>query len=189
MSDSSHRPKVISDQLGISPATLRLWSNHFSTVLSPGAQSATSEKGTSVQRRYSATDVRYFHRAKQLLGQGNTYEEVLALLIEEGVPDPEIITERDASQSEEPTNALAIPGEAHMAIFALREALSSKDETIDALRDTVSANTRHVDDLRAENERLRRELDNLSESTKLPISPVSWWERLLGRGRDHGGTI
>ena len=185
----THRPKQVADQLGISPATLRLWSNKFESLLSPAAQRATTETGTSAQRRYSDQDVRFFTRAKQLLGEGKTYEETLTILTQEGLPDPDILadTPDDAtgndSDNEEPTNAIALTSQAHMAILAMREALSAKDETIEALRSTVSANERHAEDLRAENERLREQLHQWEEDAlALPESTDQqpWWKRVLG---------
>lgn len=190
MSDSTFRPKQVADQLGISPATLRLWSNKFESLLSPAAQRATTESGTSAQRRYSDQDVRYFTRAKQLLGDGKTYEETLSILTEEGLPDPTILSESadeepdsDSDNTEETSNALALSSSAQMAILSMREALSAKDETIEALRSTISANERHVDDLRAENERLREQLQQWEEEAlALPetVDDRPWWKQLLG---------
>lgn len=189
MSESTYRPKQVADQLGISPATLRLWSNKFESLLAPAAQRATTETGTSAQRRYSDHDVRFFTRAKQLLGEGKTYEETLAILTDEGVPDPEILagTPDDEIKSDSDngdlSNALALQSQAHMAVLAMREALSAKDETIEALRTTISANERHVDDLRAENDRLREQLKEQEKSTTQPPAAAEqqpWWKRLIG---------
>lgn len=177
----THRPKQVADQLQISPATLRLWSTKFSEVLSPSAQSATTEKGTSAQRRYTEEDVRYFHRAKQLLGEGKTYEEVLAILQEEGLPEADVITESIEQHTEAPTSALAVTDSMQIALISLREALASKDETIEALRETVNATMGHVTDLQQENQRLRQELETLQESARTPVNNVSWWKRLLGQ--------
>ena len=189
MSKNTYRPKAVADQLGISPATLRLWSNKFESLLSPAAQRATTETGTSAQRRYNDHDVRFFTRAKQLLGDGKTYEETLTILTDEGVPDPEILagTPKDEGDTdngnEEHSNALVVNSQATMAILAMREALSAKDETIEALRSTVSANERHAEDLRAENERLREQLHQWEEDAlALPESTGQqpWWKRILG---------
>jgi DNA-binding transcriptional MerR regulator len=191
MSESSHRPKTVADNLGISPATLRLWSNKFHEVLSPAAQKAQTETGTAAQRRYTDTDLRYFLRAKQLLGQGKTYEETFTILSGEGVPDPETIADAidtgSATVEGQPSSALALGGQPHVAILAMREALHAKDETIEALRTTINANERHVDDLRSENERLREQLTTFSEAVKSLPKPLSWWDRLLGREAGHGG--
>lgn len=190
MSESTYRPKQVADQLGISPATLRLWSNKFESLLSPAAQRATTETGTSAQRRYSDQDVRFFTRAKQLLGEGKTYEETLTILTEEGVPDPSILSEptdaepdSDSDNTDGTSNALALSSQAQMAILSMREALSAKDETIEALRSTISANERHVEDLRAENERLREQIKEWEEETLAlpePTEPQPWWKRILG---------
>ena len=185
MSKSTYRPKQVADQLGISPATLRLWSNKFQSLLSPAAQRSTTETGTSAQRRYSDQDVRFFTRAKQLLGEGKTYEETLTILTEEGVPDPQILTETAPPEepAQETSSALVVESQFQMAMLSLREALSAKDETIEALQQTVSANERHVGDLRAENDRLREQLKERKEDTaELPATAeqTPWWKRLLG---------
>lgn len=170
-----HRPKTVSDQLQISPGTLRLWSNHFAELLSPAAQKATTEQGTAAQRRYTDGDVGVLTRVKELLGQSLTYEEALAKLKEEPSPEP---IEPSVNA---PSNAVAIPSDIHIAMLSLREALASKDETIQAIQ-------AHVDDLRAENERLRLELakrdetpETLPEAVQSSQTHLSWWDRLLGR--------
>lgn len=193
MSESTFRPKQVADQLGISPATLRLWSNKFQSLLSPAAQRSTTETGTSAQRRYSDQDVRFFHRAKQLLGEGKTYEETLAILTEEGVPDPDIVNEplpeAPAEEVDSETSAVALRSEMQIALISLREALATKDEVIEAQQQAISANERHVTDLQEENKRLRDQLTTLSDATKSPQKRVSWWERLLGRDESDGRSI
>src|SRR5215212_89191 len=71
------RPKDVSDQLGISTATLRLWSTKFESFLSPSAQRSLTENGEPAQRRYTEQDVALFQTAKQILADGLTYEDVL----------------------------------------------------------------------------------------------------------------
>lgn len=191
MSESTYRPKQVADQLGISPATLRLWSNNFSEVLSPSAQSATTEKGTAAQRRYTDEDVRYFHRAKQLLDAGKKYEEVLETLKAEGLPDPEVIAETieqaEATETSQTSSALATTSQMQIALISLREALetkdalvAAKDEIIASQQQTISATERHVTDLQEENRRLRQELETRPEVTEPPEKPLSWWKRVLG---------
>lgn len=70
------RPKQVQEQLGVSSATLRLWSNHFEEHLSPSARSSLTDKGTPTQRRYVDADVHLFARAKTLLDRGLTYDQV-----------------------------------------------------------------------------------------------------------------
>ena len=72
-----HRPTELATQLGISPATLRLWSKHFAELLSPSAQGATTEQGTPSQRRYTDDDVRLLVTAQRILGEGNTTYEMV----------------------------------------------------------------------------------------------------------------
>jgi DNA-binding transcriptional MerR regulator len=82
------KPQDIATELGISSATLRLWSKHFAAYLSPSAQSTLTEQGTPAQRRYSAEDRALFVRAKSLLDLGLTYQEVISTLAEPVVTPP-----------------------------------------------------------------------------------------------------
>lgn len=70
------RPKDVTSQLGISAATLRLWSKHFGDYLSPGARASLTPQGTAAQRRFMEEDLAVFIRAKSLLDLGLTYEVV-----------------------------------------------------------------------------------------------------------------
>lgn len=133
-----HRPKDTSDLLGVSPATLRLWSNHFAAVLSPAAQKSTTEAGTAAQRRYTDSDIAYFRRAKQHLADGKTYEDTLTALQSEPIEQ-----EVEPSTQDQPTqiNGASTPSlvtETHPIIHAFEEALKSKDETIEALRAQIA---------------------------------------------------
>jgi len=130
-----YRPKDITDRLKISAPTLRLWSNNFSEVLSPGAQKSTTETGTAAQRRYSDEDLALFQRAQQLLGESKTYEQTLEILKSE--PPPIV----EASQPE-PSTPVVIT-EVHPIIAAFERALEAKDETL-------KAQQRHIESLEAQ---------------------------------------
>ena len=130
---SQLRPKEMTSALGISAATLRLWSNNFAPVLSPAAQKARTETGGAAQRRYTEQDLRIFTKAKELLGQGKTYEETLEVLRD--INPAELILSATPTQSttqnalHDVTGAVAVEGE-HPVMLAFREALAAKDQTI-----------------------------------------------------------
>lgn len=121
------RPKDITQKLAISPATLRLWSNHFSVHLSPSAQATLTEKGTPAQRRYTEEDLSVFLRAQSLLSLGLTYEEAAAKLAEAPVGAPLAIRTNGAlapasESTTEPHNGyLAVPEVAEMVSLLKRQ--------------------------------------------------------------------
>jgi DNA-binding transcriptional MerR regulator len=161
-----HRPKDVADQLNISPATLRLWSNNFADVLSPAAQKSTTESGTAAQRRYTDSDLAIFRHAKAHLADGLTYEETLTRLREEPPPETPPLSEILPGDSE---HSVQLVTELHPVLRAFEEALRAKDETIrakdqalaaveatvqskeetiSALRSTIDLQERQIEDLR-----------------------------------------
>lgn len=142
-----YRPKEITERLLISPATLRLWSNHFADLLSPSAQKQITETGTSAQRRYTDQDIVVFTKAKLLLADGNTYEEVLRRLQEEPLdesagedvfqasrPSPDGLIEEDSLVVHQTLDLSS-----HPVFTAFREALEAKDETIRAKDEVIES--------------------------------------------------
>jgi len=152
------RPKNITDRLGISAPTLRLWSNNFSDVLSPGAQKSTTETGAAAQRRYTDEDLALFRRAQELLNSGKTYDQTLATLKSE--PVPEIKVEEPAqlysNDKPGPSNSPVIVTDTHPIIAAFERALEAKDETIrtkdeliETLHLTIASKDKEIETLQA----------------------------------------
>ena len=130
----SLRPKDVSDHLGISPATLRLWSTKFESYLSPGAQRSTTENGGISQRRYDEADLQYFNRAKQLLAEGLTYDEVFSKLDQgvrvvalDNVPMPQAPT---TSPISDVVVVSEVAEQYQKTIAALENTVRSQQETI-----------------------------------------------------------
>lgn len=71
-----HRPKDISDTLGISPGTLRRWATAFADHLSPTAGAAIAETGGPAQRRFTDDDLALLAAIQRDLAGGRTIDEV-----------------------------------------------------------------------------------------------------------------
>jgi DNA-binding transcriptional MerR regulator len=77
MTDTRYRlPSEVASQLGISPSTLRRWSNEFADFLSDAAGRPESDTGKSAHRRYHDQDLETLMTIKGLLGEGQTYIQV-----------------------------------------------------------------------------------------------------------------
>lgn len=162
-----HRPKELTEELSISAATLRLWSNEFSDFLSPSAQKQITGKGTAAQRRYTDEDITTFRQVKQLLSDGNTYEEIRRRLSD----DPPEATER--SESHETHQDRMISHDANLALLAthpivlsFQEALAAKDQVIESKDETIRALERSLEDLRMENTNIRTTFSTFSRITE-----------------------
>ena len=139
------RPSEAADQLGVSGATLRRWSNRFSAFLDLADQGG--ESGS--HRRYSAGDLAVLGRVKDWLEQGWTYEQVnAALLAGDGVestiqtpsqePD-EAVAEEDvlSSEMDAPLSADAPTSSGVLApVEALNPAAQFVRETLQGMADT-----------------------------------------------------
>lgn len=175
------RPKDILDELSISAPSLRLWSKHFSDLLSPGAQSSQTATGGNAQRRYNQDDLELFRKAKRFLDSGKTYEETLAALqAQEPVPEPP-----EAPPAHEiPTTELAVIEPIHPVIRAFEEALRAKDETIEALHLVVISKDSEMLTLQARIEELKAV--QVVQSAP-PRFRWRWLERLLTGGSQDVG--
>ena len=65
-------PHLVANELDISPATLRRWSDEFTDFLSIGAGASKSRS----HRRYTDQDVATLALIKELMNSGLTYEQV-----------------------------------------------------------------------------------------------------------------
>jgi DNA-binding transcriptional MerR regulator len=74
MSDQSalQTPQAVTQVLDISPATLRRWADEFTDYLSPAADSGQGKS----HRRYTNQDIQVLRVVKELMGSGQTYEQV-----------------------------------------------------------------------------------------------------------------
>lgn len=130
------RPKDITDQLGISSASLRFWSNAFAEVLSPGAQASKTESGGNAQRRYTDEDLAMLRQAKTLLDGGSTFELALEQL--KSLEPTEILEAPETARLTDsaPTNAVTVT-DTHPIIQAFEESLRAKDQVIAGKDETI----------------------------------------------------
>ena len=145
----------------MSSATLRRWSDAFSEHLSPTAGKSLTDQGGSVQRRYTDHDVLILTRVKQLLDEGNTYEEADRKLqdapgLTETLPAVTTLTEPLMSVSAS-------------VVTAYEQALVSKDETIRSQQETIRTQQELIAELR---------MRPLPQAVIVSPEPVGWWERL-----------
>ncbi len=180
------RPKDITDQLGISPASLRFWSNAFAPVLSPGAQASRTEHGGNAQRRYTDEDLAILRQAKTLLDGGSTFELALEQL--KSLEPIELLEAPEAARSSasSPSNAVAVT-DPHPIIQAFEEALRSKDQVIAGKDETI----RTKDELLVNKDQLisllSQQVDELKASPAVVIHEPRFRWGFLNRLLTEGG--
>ncbi len=191
------RPKDVCERLGISTATLRLWSTRFESHLSPSARASLTANGSPAQRRYTEDDLAVFVRAKSLLATGLTYDQTGIALANEGgdldhpigVDPPVAIapTSKDARElAAHPADrrfSVAVVPVYENALQALRETVSARDQAIAAKDETITA----LKALARMQEELIAELRLPKASPVGPVDPVKrkfdfgdWWRMLTG---------
>jgi DNA-binding transcriptional MerR regulator len=183
------KPKDLLDQLGVSAPTLRVWSNTFAPVLSPGAQSSKTETGGNAQRRYTEEDLALFRYAKTFLDSGKTFEETLTALQSE--PPPVMPPSAPASPERETEHSVALVTSPHPVIAAFEEALRSKDETIRAKDEVIGTLHLLLESKDKEVETLRTTTLQLTlQLTPITLQPRfrwAWLNKLLTGGSQHVG--
>src|SRR4030042_6250837 len=86
MSDAELRqPGDVARELYISTSTLRRWAKEFHPYRSRTAGRTDSMSAVGTHRRYTKPDVELLTRAKVLLEQGLTYDQVIRRLKREGI--------------------------------------------------------------------------------------------------------
>jgi DNA-binding transcriptional MerR regulator len=142
-----YRPKDVTERLSISHSALRLWTTHFAPVLSPSAQASQTANGTPAQRRFTDEDLRYLTRAKQLLGDNKTYDEVLTAL--QAQPPPETLETTQETLPGGTGHSVGLVTETHPIIAAFEEALRAKDDTIQTLHLALTSKDKDLETLQA----------------------------------------
>lgn len=183
-----YRPQDVAERLGIAPSTLRLWSQHFANQLSNAARKAPSDGGGApAQRRYTDDDLKVLSKAKTLLAQGQTYDDVKRKLAGEATKQEAGGTVAAAPQA---GGAVAVfTEESQASLLAMKETLAAKDKTISALRESLTFMDAYLHAIREEREDARvkmqlleKELDKLRNQNRELMDKLSkpWWKILLG---------
>jgi len=98
---AGRRPAEVARELGVSPSTLRRWSQQFGDLLSPEAGTQTSQlSGKITHRRYASADVETLQRVRGLMQEGLTAEEIRTRMVVEFTPEPEIKAVLDEEEEE-----------------------------------------------------------------------------------------
>lgn len=173
--------------LGISPATLRRWSQRFAPFLSADAQGGEG----GLHRRYTEADLRVLEIAKGLLAQGHTYAQVerrlAALALEKEVPGPRtlaVASTGGAGKEPPPPALLVLADTLHAVKDAQQMLLGSQQANRDLLGVVIQDNF----NLKEENARLRERMlhleRELAELRRLETTQREELERRLSALED-----
>jgi len=191
-----HKPSEVAELFGISPATLRRWSDLFSHALS--ADAAPKESGT--RRRYTEDDLFVLARAAALIDHGLSLEEVsehLKTISAEELRAQEL-PRKPPEPPEEPesTTGQDMPPDAGMALVPLMRALDMITGQQRLIADQAERMSRQEAEIAGARERLAEQAQRIADQaerleelekrlgiieSKPPERPASWLDRLLGR--------
>jgi DNA-binding transcriptional MerR regulator len=107
---AGRRPAKVARELGVSPSTLRRWSQQFGDFLSPEAGNPSLQStGRIAHRRYDSTDVETLERVRSLMQEGLTAEEIRTRLVPDVAPEaqPETVDDNDGMEEEALSEILA----------------------------------------------------------------------------------
>jgi DNA-binding transcriptional MerR regulator len=200
-----HTPQAVAKQLGVSPATLRRWSDEFAEYLSSGADSG---KGKS-HRRYTEFDLGTLNTIKELMNSGATYEQVRQQLAnqpvnypfrpqgsmlnsEETLPEqPLDLPDRVSHASDETALVTANGPESHTITFvtntliALSESHKSILNSQAANRELMGVLIQDNFNLKEENNRLRERVLELERHAAQVRRDEEWRREALRQEMDH----
>jgi DNA-binding transcriptional MerR regulator len=172
MTDAELRqPGDVARELDISTSTLRRWAKEFHSYLSRMAGRPDSAGAVGTHRRYTDEDVELLRRAKGLLDQGLTYDQVIRRLRREGLQPSEESGPREeaypilAPEKQAESTALA-PG-----FVVVADALRNINDSQQALQNSLQVNRNLLGvliqdnfNLKEENSKLRDRLLKLEQS-------------------------
>lgn len=172
-----YRPKTVCQRLAVPATTLRVWSNEFAAFLSPSAQSATTERGGPAQRRYTDGDMAVLARAKTLLEQDLTYEEVREALGQAPGTSPA------KPSAQPPADAPALPPQTangqELQLAAALAVLEEVPQRFHQIAEVLTRQDHRIGELLEHNHQLNQQLSVVL--ARLPEPDYrSWWRRLLG---------
>lgn len=180
--------QAVAKDLGVSPATLRSWSDEFAEYLTP-------RLGKS-PRRYTNRDVGILSAIKELLDQGMSYEQVHERLAnrlsESGGISVESAPAFDLSSSDEGQTALvAANGPEAATISFLTNTLMALSDSQKSILNSHTANRELLGvliqdnfNLKEENNRLRERVLDLERSTAQYRQEEEWRREALRKELD-----
>jgi len=149
-------PGQLSDMLSIPPSTLRRYVKQFADHLS---EEATKKRG----RRFTERDVAVLARARELIQQGRSPEEVTALL--------QVVGD-EGEKTEDAASALDL-------VPSISRALTEAVDTALALRSEVGDLSEKVEEVARSQGATDDELLRIRKWMNQP-----WWRRLFGKPPD-----
>lgn len=168
------KPAEVGKRLGMPPSTLRIYSAKFAEVLSESAaRPPVTPEGKVGYRLYTERDLVVLRKAKELLAQGLTYDQVLAELrlvvpgrvrSRGGAPAGEV-------EVVEGSVGAGIEGERMLAVLA--RAVASAERSADTCQALVREIRAEIGELRERVERVEADLERVESKKGL-------WSRLFG---------
>jgi DNA-binding transcriptional MerR regulator len=192
-------PQVVARELGVSPATLRRWSEEFKPFLS---NEATILHGRS-HRRYRDADLTVLKQVKEFLNNGLTYEQVRQKfggpvdvfvepddIMQEG--DPDIKPDLPLGDDKEETTALTTANGAESpAIAFLTNTLSTLSDSQKSILNSQATNRELLGvllqdnfNLKEENNRLRERILEVERGVAQSRQEEEWRRELLRQELD-----
>lgn len=177
MSEELLRPAEVCRRLAMPASTLRIYSTKFGELLSETARAPVmGGEGRTGFRLYSSRDLLVLSRAKELLGQGLTYDQTLREL-RLAVPGAQ------AGRKEERASGVEGMVERREEVMAelvevLRGAVRNGEKALEACLAMVRREEREIEELRERVARLEeqiREVKVMGEGEKRERR--GWWPR------------
>jgi DNA-binding transcriptional MerR regulator len=193
-------PQVVARKLGVSPATLRRWSEEFKGFLS---NDATAVQGRS-HRRYRDTDLTVLEHVKELLNNGLTYDQVRRKfnepanvvvepddILSDVDSDLELETSAEDDIDEETTALTPANGAESPAIAFLTNTLATLSDSQKSILNSQSANRELLGvllqdnfNLKEENNRLRERILEVEREVSQNRQEDEWRRELLRQELD-----
>jgi DNA-binding transcriptional MerR regulator len=199
-------PQAVAKELGISPATLRRWSDEFADYLS---RRVDTDKGKS-HRRYTNLDMAALITIKELMNGGMTYEQVRQQLASRTTtaaanpyrPQPGVVisAEDAAESSEQPSYLPDLAGSTALvnangveastiafitnSLIALSDSHKSILNSQAANRELMGVLIQDNFNLKEENSRLRERIMDLERNTAQAHRDEQWRREALRREVD-----
>ncbi len=180
MSEEVFKPAEVCQRLGMPPSTLRIYSTKFAEVLSDSAaRPAVSADGKVGYRVYTGRDLVVLKKAKELLNQGLTYDQVLAELrlsvpgrvraraVGVGVSDA-------GSGAGSGEGAVSVtPGDLEKVLGVLARAVASAERSAEISQSLVK-------EIRTEMDELRSRIDRVERGQRREEKRGGFWTHLFG---------